>query len=208
MEVEQAIRERRSVRRFQDRDVSPEMIEELLELASWAPSASNKQMWFFYAVHTPEIRERLARAVETKAEEIASWPEVQDMRETILGMKRYGAMIRQAPWLVIFCLEESESPFEALLVRHELPEAEIARWRPQGGLQSVVGAIENFLLAAHSRGLGAVWMVGPLFAVREIEAILEVPAGRRAVTLVPVGYPAENPAAKPRKPRAETWEIR
>ena len=45
MELMEAIRTRRSVRRYQDREVPRELLEELMEAACWAPSADNLQPW-------------------------------------------------------------------------------------------------------------------------------------------------------------------
>jgi nitroreductase len=207
MELEHAIHYRRSVRSFQDRDLPEEEVLELLRLSSWAPSASNRQMWFFTAVHAQTVREQVAQAIEKKLEEIARWPESAGAEEAFRFPARYPCFIRQAPWLVAFSLEETTSPFESLLRRHGLSGELIARWRPLAGLQSISAAIQNFLLAAHGRGLGSVWMVGPLFAVEEIEELLEIHAPRRLIALLPLGYPAEDPAPPPRKAEGETWRI-
>ena len=45
MELTEAIRKRRSVRKYRDEAVPAEVLEELLNLACWAPSAENEQPW-------------------------------------------------------------------------------------------------------------------------------------------------------------------
>jgi nitroreductase len=60
MDVEQAIRERRSVRSWLDRDVEDEKLELVLEAARLAPSARNRQEWKFVVVRDAQVRERLA----------------------------------------------------------------------------------------------------------------------------------------------------
>jgi len=63
MEVFEAIKKRRSVRRFDPkREVSGEQVEKLLEAARWAPSAGNLQSWFFVVVRDKTVKERLAEA--------------------------------------------------------------------------------------------------------------------------------------------------
>ncbi len=62
MEVAQAIRERRSIRLYQDRPVEKEKIVEVLEAARWAPSAGNTQTWRFFVVTGEDLRLQLARA--------------------------------------------------------------------------------------------------------------------------------------------------
>ncbi|MCX5970057.1 MAG: nitroreductase family protein, partial [Coprothermobacterota bacterium] len=74
MEMEEAIRTRRSVRSFKERDIPQEEVQDLLRLASWAPSGNNLQAWFFVAIHSPEVRESVAKAIEEKLAEIRNWP--------------------------------------------------------------------------------------------------------------------------------------
>ncbi|MFO8059044.1 MAG: nitroreductase family protein [Bacillota bacterium] len=62
MQIDELIRKRRSVRRFEDRPVSAETVETLLEMAQWAPSAGNRQPWHFYVVQDSSLREQLAEA--------------------------------------------------------------------------------------------------------------------------------------------------
>lgn len=45
MEVWEAIRRRRSVRKYKPEPIGEELIEKILEAGRWAPSASNMQMW-------------------------------------------------------------------------------------------------------------------------------------------------------------------
>ena len=72
-------------------------------------------------------------------------------------------------------------------------------------------AAMNILLAAHGLGLGAVWTgVFPgeerIAAVREI---LAIPDGYAPLNILPIGYPAEDPAVKnkwnPAKIHADRW---
>lgn len=59
--VLEAMRRRRSVRKFQDRDVDDKAVETLLEMAMYAPSRLNKRPWHFLVVRNPEVRQRIAR---------------------------------------------------------------------------------------------------------------------------------------------------
>ena len=62
MEVLEAIRTRRSIRRFKQETVPPELIEKLLEAARWAPSSADSQPWEFIVVTDPEIKKGIARS--------------------------------------------------------------------------------------------------------------------------------------------------
>ncbi|MEM3429616.1 MAG: nitroreductase family protein [Candidatus Bathyarchaeia archaeon] len=62
LEVFEAIRGRRSVRSFLDRDVSKSQLERIIECGTLAPSAGNIQPWEFIVVRSPERKKALARA--------------------------------------------------------------------------------------------------------------------------------------------------
>ena len=62
MEVLEAIRTRRFIRRFKKEPVPPELIEKLLEAGRWAPSSADSQPWEFIVVTDPEIKKRISRS--------------------------------------------------------------------------------------------------------------------------------------------------
>ncbi len=59
-QVLEAIRNRRSIRRFSNKDVSKDLIKEILEAARWAPSGLNNQPWRFIVVIDDEEKTKLA----------------------------------------------------------------------------------------------------------------------------------------------------
>ena len=62
MDIYEAIRIRKSVRSFLDRDIEEDKLQRVLEAARLAPSAKNKQEWRFVVVKDRQKREQLARA--------------------------------------------------------------------------------------------------------------------------------------------------
>ena len=62
MSVYEAIKKRRSVRGYQDKDIPQETLEEILDAARLAPSARNKQQWKFIVVENEEIKQKLVSA--------------------------------------------------------------------------------------------------------------------------------------------------
>ena len=62
MNIMQAIKARRSIRDYKDKAVEPEKLEEVLEAARLAPSASNRQDWKFVVVQDEQTRKELAAA--------------------------------------------------------------------------------------------------------------------------------------------------
>ncbi len=73
-----------------------------------------------------------------------------------------------------------------------------ARGRELFVIQDAAAATENLLLAAHERGLGAVWMGS--FDEDAVRDLLAIPADARPVALIALGWPAERPDPPQRLP--------
>jgi nitroreductase len=69
------LKSRRSIRKYQDRQVPEEAIRQILEAGRWAPSASNRQPWHFIVIQQPEIRQAVA---EHAAYFFIRWAHVED----------------------------------------------------------------------------------------------------------------------------------
>ncbi len=61
METLEAIRTRRSIRRFTPDPIDDETIDKILEMAAWAPSGRNNQPWRFVVVRDPQLKQELAQ---------------------------------------------------------------------------------------------------------------------------------------------------
>jgi len=62
MELQEAIKGRRSIRTFKKQNVPEETITQLIEAASYAPSAGNIQPWQFVIVKNPTVKKKLAES--------------------------------------------------------------------------------------------------------------------------------------------------
>ncbi|MBI2877817.1 MAG: nitroreductase family protein [Candidatus Tectomicrobia bacterium] len=199
MELMEAIRGRRSVRKFKPDPVQEEDLREILEAARWAANAGNSQPWHFLVVRGEGLRQSMAQAVERMADQMAGWPEVAEMAARIQGSLPFWTFFREAPVTLAVLARPYEATADLALAQKGLPPEEVKRMRPYPGLQSVSAAIQNLLLAAHSLGYGTCWMTGPLVAYRELEEILGVKAPWELVALVPLGRPADLPSSRPRR---------
>lgn len=212
MDLKEVIKTRRSIRKWQERDVPTDLILEAIGLATWAPSGGNFQPWRFYVVKNRELINRMADVVQEKQALMASWPEAEAYSET---MKRYQAVapfFRAAPVVIGVAMGAYQSEADKVLRRRRESDpaaAEMIRNRAEisSRTQAIAGATAYLLLALHSLGLGACWMAGPMLARKEIERILGVPSHLELFSLVPVGYPAEDPPALPRRPLEEVVEV-
>lgn len=62
----QAIRERRSIRRFEDRTIAPEVLAEIFEAARWAPSWGNSQCWEIVVIDDANDKQKLSGMLSQK----------------------------------------------------------------------------------------------------------------------------------------------
>ena len=210
--LEELIKTRRSIRKFQERAVPEELLLKALELATWAPNGGNRQAWRFLIVTNKDLINKIADAVKAKTELMSAWPEAAQFGENVERWRQNCDFFRGAPACIAVLMGRYSSIADQILrargERDPLAE-EIRSYRRVGnsGLQSVAGAITYLLLILHYLGLGTTWMAGPQQAKKEIERLLGVLPEWDFVALIPVGYPAETPSVPPRKPIAEVVEF-
>lgn len=189
MNVFEAIAERRSIRKFEDRPVPRELIEKVLQAATLAPSGKNAQPWRFIVLEgrkKDEVVDILERSVASLKE--AGIP---------IGSSENSARImRQSP-VVILVLNPRRTAQDFK-----------DRWDQLGCLvdtQSVGAAIQNMLLQATALGLGTLWICDVFYA--ETEICRHFGTSDELLAGVAVGYPREAPAPRPRKSWQEvtTW---
>lgn len=161
MDVMEAITKRRSVRRYLDKEIPPELLNELLEAARLAPSASNRQDWKFIVVQDPVVKQDLAHAAGQSFIGTAS--------VIIAG-------VSTNPGRIMSC---------------DVPAYAV----------DLAIAMSNIALVATARGLGTCWIGA--FDQKRVKQILGIPREYKVVQLMPVGYPADGPRPKNRKPKEE-----
>jgi F420 biosynthesis protein FbiB-like protein len=191
--------ERRSVRRFLDRPVERSLIERVVELACWAPSAHNQQPWRFVVVSNAESKEKLAQALSEifRRDLLAQGVPLEEIQARL---ERSRKRILTAPLAVLLCLcEEDIQPGST--ERQRKGEHEMA-------IQSVALAGGQFLLAAHALGLATVWLCAPLFAPEAAQRALDLPSSWQAQALILVGYASQRPTPPPRKSLSEVMLYR
>ena len=183
------LRGRRSIRRYKNEPLPDGALEKLIEAANWAPSANNRQGYRFLAVdNLAKLAEMAALVREAWRAGVATLPESE--RNTVADYGKYMTFFDTAP-LVLFPYHREGNPVAA---RMGMPEG-----YDHSGVASVSAAITNILLAAHTLGLGACWMTGPLVAGPALETLLGIPPGWRLSAVIPVGVPDEDPPAPKRR---------
>ena len=193
-ELATAIGARRSIRRYRPDALPWEQIERLLESATRAPSAHNRQPWRFAVLDEPESKDRLARAMgaRLRADRLADG-DAEDAVERDIA--RSHGRITGAPAVIVVCL--------TLADMDAYPDARRAEAEYMMAAQGTAMAVGNLLLAARAEGLGACWMCAPLFCPDTVVEALDLPDDWRPQALITLGRPADDSRARPRKPLAD-----
>ena len=174
MTAKDCILGRRSIRRFTEQPIDHEMLAGIIETASYAPSWKHTQIVRYVAVEG-ELKDRIG------SECTSTFP-------------NNGKIILNAPMLIAVTVIKNRCGYER--------DGSFTTPRKDTWQMFDAGvASQTFCLAAHEAGLGTVIM--GIFDQDKVEALLEIPEDRELVALIPVGYPAEAPAAPRRKPVTE-----
>jgi len=173
----QAIKERRSVRKYKPDPVSDEVLNTVLEAARWAPSWTNTQCWRFIVVRDAAMRIKLVGTLGLLAS----------------GKENPAAEgVRTAPVVIVACAQRNRSGYY---------KGEQSTDRDDWFMYDVALAMQNLTLAAHAIGLGTIHI--GLFDFRKVAELLDVPEGFEVVSLTPLGYPDETPKVPSRKEIAD-----
>jgi nitroreductase len=141
LELSEAIKERRTVRKFKTDDVSPENLKEIMEAVRWAPSWANTQCWEVVVVRDPKQRASLAETL----------PQTNPAR---IAMTR-------APIVLAICAKRGLSGYY---------KGEESTDKGDWLLFDAGLAVQNMCLKAHGFGLGTV-IVGLFDAKRAEEVL-------------------------------------
>jgi len=185
------IQSRRSIRKYEDRPVPMSLLNLIVEAARRAPSGVNLQPWRFVLLTGEDVKQALA--------------DIQVQR-----------FVTQAPALFVCCLDRTafargsiEDKTNELVARSVFTAGEMAEFLqsrtmpelrevviPSSGYIDIGVAVENMALAAASFGLGS--CIVRRFEARKLHERLGIPPEIEVILLLPVGYPAELPAPRPR----------
>ncbi len=153
MDAIQALKERRSVRKYLDKQVPGEILEDIIKCGMMAATANNKQPWAFVLVTDRQKRRDIAQKAT------------------------YGRFIADAPACVAVFGKKGEKYF----------------------LEDCSAATQNIMVAAKAHGIGSCWVAGHGKEYGEdIARLLSVPQEYTLVSLISLGYPAENPVKSKR----------
>lgn len=173
-----AMRRRRTVRDFSERDVPRGLLEACIQAAGTAPNGANRQPWHFVAVSDTETKRRIREAAE---EEERAFYEERAPDEWLEALRPLGTgpekpFLETAPWLIAVFAESFSVDADGEKVKNYY-------------VQESVGIATGILITAlHRAGLATLTHTpSPMGFLAEI---LERPDNERPFLLLVVGYPA------------------
>lgn len=202
MTLKEAIKQRRSIRKYKNKPVPENLVLEVLNAAGAAPSAHNTQPWRFIVVYDSGVKRGLSEAMaEAWAADAAIDGVPVEQEQLDFSIQRFCS----APVLIVACLT-LEGMRRYPDVKRQVAERDLA-------VQSLGAALENMLLSACGNGLGACWFSAPAFCKEAVRRVLAVPEEVEPQAIVLMGYPDERPSAAKRKTATEfcfrnSWGIK
>lgn len=193
----EAICRRRSIRKYQDKPVERQLIEQVLQAGILAPSSKNRQPWRFIVVSGAAKAEAL-QAMRQGVEREKTQPLLPENAPNLPSALHTLQIMQQAPVLIFVINTLGQNLQQPLSTEAHIGEICNA--------QSIGAAIQNMTLAATELGLGSLWICDTFFAYPELCACLQC-QGQLAAALA-LGYADESPAARPRRPLKEVCEWR
>jgi nitroreductase len=189
------IKTRRSIRRYKEKDVPDELLENIIEAGRWSPSGDNGQPWRFIIVRNPETKKALGKiAAEGSGRRFTAEYFTGRMQERFEGLKdpdkkdkaykkltsgEVSSFLANAPVIIIVCakLDVWDVPYDSAM------------------------ATQNMVLMAHALGLGSCVVVAPVSDMRDdikVMKLLKIPHGYKVIAPLAIGYPDESPNPRPR----------
>jgi nitroreductase len=192
MELLKGMKARRAIRKFKPDPVPDEYVRELLEAARLAPSGSNLQPARYIVIKSQEARAKLGEC--TPLPFVAEAPVVivccADSKAFASAGERYKEL--QESGAFAETPMEKPNPREYLRRNRSMGEAEIKAYLSL----NVAIAIDHITLRAVDLGLGTCWVM--MFDQDKLRQAFEIDERYHLLALLPVGYPAQDPAQRPR----------
>lgn len=180
MDLDDVLRGRRSIRSYLDKNVSRDLVREVIKAATFAPSAKNGQQWRF-TVLADGPKKELTDLFRRELRKVSGKIGKENMGSSFASC----TIMEQAP-ILIFVWNAGENNWET-------------------EVHSVAAAIQNLLLKAYSLGLGTLWIGDIFYSADTLKKHFGKPW--KLTAAIALGWPANIPEPRPRKTVDEVTEF-
>ena len=179
-EITEIIKNRRTIypQFYSSRKVHKEIIEHLLQNATWAPTHGMTQPWRF-KVFTEESRKTLSDTLSMLYKELTP---TENFREDKFAKMQ--ARPFQASTVIVAYMKRGDNP--------KIPEIE--------EISSVACAIQNLCLTATAYGIGSFWSTPKIIYTKEMNDFLKISDEDKCMGIIYLGYPNDEWPKGQRKP--------
>ncbi len=168
MTIAELMKKRRTIRRYGTSTISRQLINRIVEAASYAPSGLNRQPWFFVALSNSDLKERIREKCEGCERRFHKQVK-GSFKESLsfFGLSPAKSFLTEAPYLIVVFAKKDE-PY----------------WR-----ESVWISIGYAILRIEEEGLASLTYTPPKMSF--LNEMLKVSKSYEAVAILPVGYADE-----------------
>ena len=165
---------RRTIRKYQQREIAPDLLNKLFEAAFRASTCGNMQTYSVIVTRSAEGKQRLAPA------------------------HFHQPMVTEAPVVLTFCIDLRR--FSSWCKQRKAdPGYNNFEWFVTGAVDTLLAA-QTFCVAAEEQGLGICYLGTTTYNPEQIIEALQLPELVFPLTTVTVGWPDEAPAQTDRLP--------
>lgn len=183
------IKQRRSIRIFSKEKILDQSLEEIIEAGTLAPSAKNRQPWFFLVSRCDQHRQDMINKMRYAIQRaLKREPDRQDLHMALETVD----IMNSSPIIIFVCYRQGLTDTHDDGVNWPLSATDLE----VVDVLSIGAAVENMLLKIQELGLGGLWCGDVLYAYPELmeELGIEYPM----VSAICIGHPLEFPPARPR----------
>lgn len=168
------MKQRRTIRRYQEKDVTSELLNELLEVACRASTVGNMQVYSVVVTRDAHMKEQLAPAHFNQP------------------------MVKKAPVVLTFCVDLNRFS-KWCKQRNAIPGYDNLQWFVTGAIDALLVA-QTFCVAAEKAGLGICYLGTTTYNADQIVDALKLPSLVFPITTITLGWPDGLPEQVDRLP--------
>ena len=179
-EITEIIKNRRTIypQFYSSRKVHKEIIEHLLQNATWAPTHGMTQPWRF-KVFTEESRKILSDTLSMLYKQLTPTENFREDKFVKMQARPF-----QASAVIVAYMKRGDNP--------KIPEIE--------EISSVACAIQNLCLTATAYGIGSFWSTPKIIYTKEMNDFLKISDEDKCMGIIYLGYPNDEWPKGQRKP--------